>query len=188
MKNDPDSLRLVLPDSAYLPSYVEALREGYRFGLYPPPDSEGIDEIARDPTAHFLSLNLQSGRWPYPEGLEVERDKFPFSYLWVVEGTSFIGAATFHFFLNDFLEQQAGNLGYAVKPSMQRRGYATKICAIQLDMMRQLGFASVLIMADETNEGSRKVIGANGGVLINKVPSVFIKGSQQCRYKINLKS
>lgn len=185
---DISSLRLVLPDSAYLSSYVEALREGFRFGLHPQPNDKEIDEIEHDPTAHFLSLNLQSGRWPYQAGLEVERSQFPFSYLWAVEGYSFIGAATLHFSLNDFLEQQAGNLGYAVRPSLQRRGYAKKICALQLDMMRQLGLASVLVMAGEWNEGSWRVIEANGGRLVNKVPSAFVKDSLQRRYCIELNS
>lgn len=182
------SLRLVFPDSAYLSSYIKALREGFRFGLHPQPNDKEIDEIERDPTAHFLSLNLQSGRWPYQAGLEVERSQFPFSYLWAVQNSSFIGAATFHFFLNDFLEEQVGNLGYAVRPSLQRQGYAKKICALQLDQMRQMGFASVLVMAGEANEGSWRVIEANGGVLINKLPSVFVKDSLQRRYRIDLGS
>ncbi|MBR2131178.1 MAG: GNAT family N-acetyltransferase [Oscillospiraceae bacterium] len=65
---------------------------------------------------------------------------------------------------NDFLEKYAGHIGYSVRPSERRKGYAKKMLGMALPFCREIGFDRVLISCIDGNIGSEKTIRANGGV------------------------
>lgn len=65
---------------------------------------------------------------------------------------------------NDYLEKYAGHIGYSVRPSERRRGYAKKMLAMALPFCREIGLDRVLICCIDGNIGSEKTILANGGV------------------------
>ena len=64
---------------------------------------------------------------------------------------------------NGFLEKFGGNIGYSVRPSERRKGYATRMLHEALAICWELGLKRVLITCLEENEGSRRTILANGG-------------------------
>lgn len=64
----------------------------------------------------------------------------------------------------DFLLNIAGHIGYSIKPSERRKGYATKQLRLALEEVKKLGIDRVLITAADWNIGSQKTILANGGV------------------------
>ncbi len=177
-------LRLVLPDSAFLASYVEALREGYRLGARPTPLKEEIEKIETDPHEHFELLNRQGGLFTTEDG--IARRQVPHNYFWLVDGKTFIGGIAIRYELNDFLEQQGGHIGYGIRPSKMRQGYAKKMLALGLEKLRERKVERVLITADDGNVASWKTIEANGGVLENKIPSIYCEGSLNRRYWIDL--
>lgn len=65
---------------------------------------------------------------------------------------------------NEYLEKYAGNIGYSVRPSERRKGYGTRMLGDCLPYCRQLGLEKVLISCTDSNEASRRIILANGGV------------------------
>ncbi len=65
---------------------------------------------------------------------------------------------------NAYLEKYAGHIGYSVRPSERRKGYATAMLHDALPRFRELGITRVLISCIVGNEGSRRTILANGGV------------------------
>ena len=71
--------------------------------------------------------------------------------------------------LNEYLLQFGGNIGYSVRPSQRRKGYATEMLALALEECRKLGIDRALVTCDKTNIGSAKTIQKNGGVLENEV-------------------
>ena len=65
---------------------------------------------------------------------------------------------------NDYLEKYAGHIGYSVRPSERRSGYAKEMLEMTLPFCRQIGIDKVLITCIDGNIGSEKTILANGGV------------------------
>lgn len=65
---------------------------------------------------------------------------------------------------NEFLEKYAGNIGYSVRPSERRKGYATEMLKMTIPFCKEIGLDQVLIACVEGNIGSEKTILANGGV------------------------
>lgn len=68
-----------------------------------------------------------------------------------------------HYF-NDILEKYGGHIGYSVRPSERRKGYAKEMLKMALSFCREIGIDKVLITCIDGNIGSEKTILANGGV------------------------
>lgn len=66
--------------------------------------------------------------------------------------------------LNEHLAQFGGHVGYSVRPTERRKGYATAMLKAALPLCRDLGMDRVLITCSEANEASRRVIVKNGGI------------------------
>lgn len=58
-----------------------------------------------------------------------------------------------------------GHIGYAVRPSARRQGHATAMLRAALPVAHELGIVQALVTCDASNEGSRRAIERNGGVL-----------------------
>lgn len=82
--------------------------------------------------------------------------------------------------------QKGGHIGYEVRPSERRKGYATEMLRLALKKCVDLGITKVLITCDKSNLGSAKTIQNQGGVLENE----FLEenGELAQRYWINLEN
>jgi len=67
--------------------------------------------------------------------------------------------------LNDALLCSGGHVGFAVRPSERRKGYATKTLTLALAKCRAMGIGSALVTCDKDNAGSAATIRRCGGVL-----------------------
>lgn len=85
-------------------------------------------------------------------------------YIYVDDEGKVVGILQLRHKFNDFLRKYAGRIGYAVRPSERRKGYASQMLAGVLPECRELGIMDVLVTCLESNEGSRKTILKNGGV------------------------
>ncbi len=66
--------------------------------------------------------------------------------------------------LKGYLVNFGGHIGYCVRPSERRKGYAVKMLRLALDICRDKGLEKVLVTCLEDNVGSAKTIEACGGV------------------------
>lgn len=106
-------------------------------------------------------------------------------YIYMDDEGKVVGILQLRHKFNDFLRKYAGHIGYAVRPSERRKGYASQMLAGVLPECRELGIMDVLVTCLESNEGSRKTILKNGGVYES---TVFEPESQSTieRYWIHL--
>ncbi len=75
-----------------------------------------------------------------------------------------LGMIQVRHYLNDYLMNFAGHIGYSIRPSERKKGYAKKMLKLALGYCRQIGLEKVLIACEENNEASRKTILSNGGI------------------------
>jgi predicted acetyltransferase len=128
----------------------------------------------------------QRGEWPIPFVLKYPTDDFPaflrrleqcaqgaeiangfvaHSTFWLVEdGQHVVGVSSLRHSLNDNLRRDGGNIGYGIRPTARRRGFATLILWETLLKAKGLGLTRALVTAEKGNIGSIKTILKNGGV------------------------
>jgi len=72
--------------------------------------------------------------------------------------------------LNEYLQKFAGHIGYSVRPTERRKGYAKKMLKLALKYCKEtLGLKKVMVSCLLENEASRRTILACGGVFEEKV-------------------
>jgi len=87
------------------------------------------------------------------------------TYLWMLVDDTVVGRISLRHTLTPWLLQVGGHIGYAVRPSARRQGYATAALGQMLPVAASHGIDPVLVTCDRDNIGSRRTIEANGGVL-----------------------
>lgn len=80
-----------------------------------------------------------------------------------------------------------GHVGYSVVPWKRGRGYATRALKLLLHHAREEGLAHIELTSDVSNVASRRVIEANGGIVVER----FYKpkgygGAESLRFRIAL--
>jgi predicted acetyltransferase len=117
------------------------------------------------PFSHYLEVLAEQQR-----GLNLAPNHVPSAFLFAFVGPRIVGRVSIRHSLNAFLERVGGHIGYAVVPEFRRRGYATAILHLSLQIAGgKLGLSRVLLTCDDDNIGSIRTIENNGGILENIV-------------------
>ncbi len=153
-----ERMKLVLPSMDYADEY-----RSYRQEFLDRGDSmDGTGSMRRieDP-AEWLA---KTESYRHPE--TVPEDKVQATqFLYVRESDGrVVGMIQIRHYFNEYLEKYAGHIGYSVRPSERRKGYAKRMLRDALPFCRSIGLEKALISCVDTNEASRRTILANGGV------------------------
>jgi predicted acetyltransferase len=153
-------MELVLPTVDYKKSYLSAQREFRDEGTFADID---VNELKLHFENHLRTLYLHSQGRSIPNGF------VPSTEYWMVERAIFVGRLSLRHYLNASLEQFGGHIGYAVRPTERKKGFATEALSMVLPKAKQMGLNQVLLTCDDSNVGSIRVIEKNGGLMQDKI-------------------
>ena len=147
-----DKIILVKPDLSYADEIIkykeESLKESPIIN-----GSAGLDRLSS--IEDWLEeLNKRSCEDTVPKGLVPSS-----TYLGVREKDNYIvGMIDIRHYLNEYLTQVGGHIGYGVRKTERNKGYAKQMLKLALEKCKELKIKKVLITCDEDNIASEKVI------------------------------
>ncbi|NMM62524.1 GNAT family N-acetyltransferase [Clostridium sp. P21] len=102
----------------------------------------------------------------YSKGIGLSDNFVESSTYWLIDkGNKVLGAIDIRHRLNENLSYRGGHIGYGIRPSERRKGYASKMLFLALYICKNVNISRVLITCSKDNVGSAKTIIKNGGVL-----------------------
>ena len=155
-------LRLILPTSEYKNQIMEYREEFLRNGdvLH----GTGGLEKAESFEAWYEKWKQMGDEKTVPEGLVPST-----TFLAIDEDNQLVGMIDLRHRLNDVLLRHSGHIGYSVRKSRRRKGYAAEMLRLALAEAGKLGIHKVLVTCDKENTGSARTIQKNGGILENEM-------------------
>nr|WP_314844626.1 GNAT family N-acetyltransferase [uncultured Microbacterium sp.] len=154
------TIELIRPTTDLFDTWAEAVAEfGDSHidgsGLQAPvtPDRATLDALIEKSTL------LADTSAPLP-GDSVHNDLY-----WIVDQGEVVGFLSFRHELNEWLREAGGHIGYSVRATRRRRGYASAALRLGLQRAAEIGLDRVLITCDDDNIGSARTIEGAGGVL-----------------------
>ena len=115
----------------------------------------------------------------FSKGINLSSGYVPQTIYWLYVDSKPVGMGKFRHYLNDFLREHGGHIGYCIRPTERGKGYGTIILRELLKKAKDEEVDDALIICDAINTASRKVIEGNNGVLES------IKEGE-CKYWIKL--
>ncbi|MDA1642210.1 MULTISPECIES: GNAT family N-acetyltransferase [Bacillus cereus group] len=98
-------------------------------------------------------------------GVNLPQSWVPDSTYWLVtDNNRIVGAVNIRHSLTEHLFNAGGHIGYGIRPSERRKGYATKLLELSLEKTKKLNITRALVVCDAVNTASEKTILHNGGV------------------------
>lgn len=147
-----EKIILVKPDLSYADEIIkykeESLKESPLIN-----GSAGLDRLSS--IEDWLEeLKKRSCEDTVPEGLVPSS-----TYLAVREKDNYIvGMIDIRHYLNEYLTEAGGHIGYGVRKTERNKGYAKQMLKLALEKCKELKIKRVLITCDEDNIASEKVI------------------------------
>lgn len=150
-------MRLEVPDERWCESYRGLVREFFERGeqLVPFTLSFPNDDFS----AFLKKLSDCAQGVGIPEGFVAH------STFWLVrDDVDVVGVSNLRHTLTDRLRHEGGSIGYGVRPTARRRGYASELLRRTLIQAREIGCTDVLLTCAKSNLASVHTILSGGGV------------------------
>lgn len=151
------------PDVRFHSSWAEAVAEYAEDGTQ--MHGSGLwDFDPLDTTAEFFPTIVEHLARQGDPSTQLREGLVHSSYFWITDGDDFVGYLALRHDVTPWLLEEGGHIGFSVRPSRRRHGYASRALALSLEEAGALGLERVLLTCDEDNDGSRMTIEKNGGV------------------------
>lgn len=147
-----------------------------------PVEEDGFENpahgLSREEFADFCRRHIE-----YSQGINLKPNHVPDTYYLFFVDDDAVGFCKLRHYLNDFLLNHGGHIGYGIRPSARGRKFGNQILAELLSFVREKGIERVLLTIRDYNYRSRKVCEFNGGKL-----DKIVTGQEfdECFYWIDL--
>lgn len=130
---------------------------------------EHYSNYERSISASLGMTNMNFEEWvkKVNRNTAVADDEWGTYYLYLAfdDNDKLIGLLNIRFNLSNNLREQYGDIGYGVRPSERRKGYATKMLEYALNICKEKNMEYAILGCYENNYGSNRTIIKNGGIL-----------------------
>lgn len=152
-----DKLKLVIPSEEYLDQVWAYRQECFEAdssmdGCGPLRFNDSMEQWLADVRAYTFPATVPAGKVLATQFLGLRES----------DGR-LVGMIQVRHYFNEYLEKYAGHIGYSVRPSERRKGYAKEMLRLALPFCKSIGLDRVLIACEPGNPASRRTILANGG-------------------------
>lgn len=154
------TIALVRPTPALFDSWAAAVAEFGEAHV----DGSGL-QAPVTPDRATLDALIAKSELLADTSAELPADSVHNDLYWIVDEGEVVGFVSFRHELNEWLREAGGHIGYSVRASRRRQGYASAGLELALDRARELGLDRVLVTCDDDNVGSYRTIERAGGVL-----------------------
>ena len=138
-------------------------------------DGCGSLRVMDDPYEFIRKCKDYESPKTLPEGLVIATQ-----FLFVrKDDNRLVGMLQVRHYFNDYLSKFGGHIGYSVRPSERRKGYAKAMLAAVLPFCREIGLDKVLITCYEDNIASAATILSCGG----RFESLIYEPNEKINYK-----
>ena len=150
-------LRLEFPNESHKDQYLEMIEEWGQHETIPTdPDNLFVGTTYEE----FLQITKDARDNP-PEG------RVPASLFFLVDSIAsrILGAIDIrHHIEHDFLREIGGHIGYGIRPSERKKGYATEALRLGKQEAKNLEIEKILLTCLDENVWSYRTIEANGWI------------------------
>ena len=152
----PESLKLALPSMEYKDRAIDYIREFHEYGSQV-HGSGSLDRHLRESTYEA---------WLEKIGRDLAGEPAEPTYFCVreVDGR-IVGMVNIRPVVGEFILTEAGHVGYSVRPTERRRGYAAFMLTEAVKVCRAVGLNDVVVTCEAGNAASAATIVKCGGVL-----------------------
>ena len=173
IKIDAGDFYLTQPSETYT-EQIRAYRQDF---LNTSCSMDGCGPLRKyeDPVKYISECEKYTSPKTLPEGLVIATQFF---YIRKSDNC-LVGMIQVRHWLNDYLSEYGGHIGYSIRPSERRKGYAASMLNAVLPYCRKIGLNKILITCIDGNIGSEKTILNNGGIY----ESTVYEADKNCRLK-----
>ena len=152
-------IKLIKPSIEYFEQIIELKQDFYSNNELRIQGSGSLDKYD-DINEWLKSLNeIEQGLNP---------KLVPTTYYLILSDDEVVGTISMRHYLTKDLEEFGGHIGYSIKPSARRKGYAKEALRLILESYKDK-YDLILIMCEDDNIASNKTILANDGVLLSQI-------------------
>ncbi len=157
------TLKLVTPSMEYAKELMDYRNEFLNEGEKVVNGAGGLGDF--DNTEEYLNwLEKFRSKETVPEGFVPST-----TWLAINEDNILVGIINIRHELNDYLLKVGGHIGYGIRKSQRKKGYATEMLKLALKDCKNLNLEKVLITCNSNNIASEKTILNNSGVFENEI-------------------
>jgi predicted acetyltransferase len=168
--------KIVEPSLQYKESYLSALKEYHKTGIYLDQNEEEIRNNFPDFIERLKHKSLDTNM---QEGHIVEK------LYWIIDDQEeYSGKVSLAYKFDKSFPETNGSVGYNIVPSKREKGYGEKALELVLLEAHFLGIKKIFLVCSSTNIASRKIIEKNAGILQKAEAGDKERGI--LRYYINL--